>query len=193
MKKKRHEIPSAGQIEAELDRIKYKSRYRSVLHSTVYTLIVVAAAAVLVATLWMPVLHIYGNSMSPAFQDGEIVAAVKTTDFERGDIIAFYLNNKILIKRVIAGSEDWVTVTEDGTVYVNNERLDEPYLTEKAMGECNIEMPYQVPKSRLFVMGDARSVSADSRNTAVGCVSEEQIIGKIVFRVWPLRRMGTVN
>jgi len=184
------ERPSYEQLEAELRRVTYKRRYRSVLKSTVYTLITVAAVAVLVATLWLPVLQIYGNSMTPTLQDGEIVFSVKTTDMERGDIIAFYYNNKILVKRVIAGPGDWVNITQDGTVYVNDVQLEEPYLVEKSFGDADIELPYQVPDGRIFVMGDHRATSVDSRHTAVGCVAEEQIVGKIVFRVWPMERLG---
>ena len=138
-------------------------------------------------------MQIYGGSMTPTLSDGNIVVSVKSGDFQSGDIIAFYYNNKILIKRVIAGPGDWVNIEEDGTVYVNNERLEEPYLTEKALGECDIEMPYQVPESRLFVMGDHRSVSVDSRSTAVGCVAEEQIVGRILFCVWPLKEFGRIE
>ena len=187
------EMPSSEELEKELNRVKYKRRYHVVLRSTVYTLITVAAIAVLVATLWMPVLQIYGGSMTPTLSDGNIVVSVKSGDFQSGDIIAFYYNNKILIKRVIAGPGDWVNIEEDGTVYVNNERLEEPYLTEKALGECDIEMPYQVPESRLFVMGDHRSVSVDSRSTAVGCAAEEQIVGRILFCVWPLKEFGRIE
>ena len=185
--------PTVEQLEAELQRVNYGKRYRTVLRSTVYTLITVAAIAVLIATLLLPVLRIYGNSMTPTLQDGEIIFSLKTSDFEQGDIVAFYYNNKILVKRVIAGPADWVDMDEDGTVYVNGELLDEPYLVERAYGECNIELPYQVPDGRIFVMGDHRSTSVDSRNTAVGCVSQEQIVGRIIFRVWPLTRIGSVE
>lgn len=192
-KKTLGEMPSAEQLEAELKREKYKRRYHSVLRSTIYTLITVAAIAVLVATLWLPVLQIYGSSMTPTLQDGEIIFSVKTADLEPGDIVAFYYNNKILVKRVICGPGDWVNIDEDGTVYVNEVRLKEPYLAEKALGDCNIELPYQVPDGKIFVMGDHRSTSVDSRNTAVGCVAQEQIVGKIIFRIWPLNRIGTVE
>lgn len=191
--KKILEIPTAEQLETELKRERYKSRYRRVLRSTVYTLITVAAIAVLVATLWLPVLQIYGNSMTPTLQNGEIIFTVKTSDLGLGDITAFYYNNKILVKRIICGPGDWINIDEDGTVYVNDVRLEEPYLTEKALGECNIELPYQVPDGRYFVMGDHRSTSVDSRSTSVGCVADEQIVGKIIFRIWPLNRIGTVN
>lgn len=187
------ERPSVAELETELRRVRYQSRYQTVLKSTVYTLITVAAAAVLVATLWLPVLQIYGNSMTPTLQDGEIVFSVKNDSMEQGDVIAFYYNNKILIKRVIANPSDWVDISEDGTVYVNDRLLEEPYLTEKAFGDADIEFPYQVPDGKIFVMGDHRATSADSRHTAVGCVSPEQIVGKIIFRVWPLDRIGTVK
>ena len=187
------DIPATEQLEAELAREKYKKRYHSVLRSTIYTLVIVAAIAVLTATLWLPVLQIYGSSMTPTLQDGEIVFSVKTSKFEPGDVIAFYYNNKILVKRVICGPADWVNMDEDGTVYVNGTELDEPYLVDKALGDCNIQLPYQVPDGKVFVMGDHRSTSVDSRNTAVGCVAQEQIVGKIIFRIWPLNRLGAVG
>lgn len=185
--------PTLDQLETELRREKYRRRYHTVLRSTVYTLITVAAISVLIATLWLPVLQIYGSSMTPTLQDGEIVVSVKTSDFTQGDIISFYYNNKILIKRVICGAGDWIDMDEDGNVYVNDVLLDEPYLVEKALGECDISLPYQVPDDRVFVMGDHRSTSVDSRSTSVGCVAQEQIVGKIVFRVWPLNRLGAVS
>ena len=193
MKKSRAERPSVQDLEAEIRRVSYQQRYQTVLKSTVYTLITVAAVAVLVATLWLPVLQIYGSSMTPTLQDGEIVFSVKTTKMEPGDIIAFYYNNKILIKRVIANPGDWVDIEQDGTVYVNDRELEEPYLTEKSFGDADIELPYQVPDNKIFVMGDHRSTSADSRHTAVGCVSEEQVVGKIILRVWPLKQIGIVK
>lgn len=187
------ERPTVNQLEAELAREKYRRRYGRVMRSTIYTLIIVAAVVVLVATLWLPVLQIYGSSMTPTLEEGEIVVSVKGSDFCRGDMIAFYYNNKILVKRVIAESGQWVDISEDGTVYVDGESLDETYLTEKAFGDCDIKLPYQVPDGRYFVMGDHRSSSVDSRHSAVGCVADEQILGKIVFRVWPLNTLGGLN
>ena len=193
--KKKHlsQRPSVEQLEAEVQRVRYKRRYRHTLRSTVAMLVVVAAISVLVATLWMPVLRIYGSSMTPTLVDGNIVISVKANDFESGDIIAFYYNNKILVKRVIADSGEWVNITEDGTVFVNERKLQEPYLIEKSIGDCNIDLPYQVPESRVFVMGDHRSVSVDSRNKAVGSIAEEQIVGKLVFRLWPLKEFGPIH
>ena len=191
-------MPSPQQLEDELNRARYRTRYRNVLRSTIYTLITVAAIAVLVATLLLPVLQIYGSSMSPTLTDRDIVVSVKQTEFETGDVVAFYYNNKILVKRVIAQSGEWINITAEGDVYVGKTKsdmqlLDEPYLTEKSLGDCNIEFPYQVPESRIFVMGDHRSISVDSRNTAVGCVAEEQLVGKLVFRVWPLELFGQIG
>lgn len=191
-------LPTSQQLEEELNRAKYRKRYRNVLRSTIYTLITVAAIAVLVATLLLPVLQVYGSSMTPTLTDRDIVVTVKTSEFKSGDVVAFYYNNKILVKRVIAQAGEWVDITPEGDVYVGKtkesmELLDEPYLMEKALGDCNIELPYQVPESRVFVMGDHRSVSVDSRNTAVGCVAEEQLVGKLVFRVWPPDVFGEVH
>ena len=192
-KKASVELPTTEQIEKERARLLHKSRYSRTLRSTIAILIVVAAVAVLVATLWMPVLRIYGSSMAPTLNDGQIVISLKTTDFKTGDIAAFYYGNKLLIKRYIAGASDWVYIDEDGTVSVNSIELDEPYLAEKALGQTNIDLPYQVPDKRYFLMGDNREASVDSRNTAVGCVSEEQIVGKVVFCIWPLDRFGPVR
>ena len=185
--------PTVAQLEQELKRETYRRRYNRVLRSTIYTLITVAAVAVLVATLFLPVLRIYGTSMTPTTSDGDIVVSVKSGSFERGDIIAFWFNNKILVKRVIALPGEWVDMDEDGDVSINGGPLDEPYLTEKALGECDIELAYQVPDGRLFVMGDHRSTSSDSRSSAVGCVAEEQIVGRLMFRVWPFGGFGPLE
>ena len=186
-------LPTAEQLDMERRRLRYKRRYNRTLRSTVAILIVVAALAVLAATLWMPVLRVYGSSMAPTLHNGEILVSVKTKDFSSGDIIAFYHGNKLLIKRYIAGPSDYVNVDEDGNVSVNGTLLDEPYLAEKAYGEADIEFPHQVPDQRYFVMGDNRSVSIDSRSSIVGCIAGDQIVGKVVFRVWPLSAFGPLR
>lgn len=186
-------LPSTEELSEELTRLKNRQRFHSVFRSTIFTLVVVASIAVLIATLWMPVLRIYGVSMSPTLKDGNIVVSVKESKFKPGEVVAFYYNNKILVKRAVAEAGDWVDIDDAGNVYVNNVLLKEPYITEKALGDCNIELPYQVPEGRIFVMGDNRAVSIDSRNTAVGCVAEEQIVGKLKYKVWPINIFGPID
>lgn len=186
------EVPEISQLESALKREKKRTRYHTTLRSTIYALVVVAAVAVLIATIFLPVLRIYGSSMAPTVSEGEIVVSLKGADFQRGDILAVYYGNKLLVKRCIAGPGQWVDIDKDGNVSVDNQPLNEPYLIEKAYGDCTITLPYQVPEGRYFVMGDNRSISQDSRNAMVGCIAEEQIVGKIVFRVWPLADVGKI-
>lgn len=189
-RRRRAELP---ELESELQRERYRTRYINTIRSTVFTLITVAAVAVLIATLWMPVLQIYGSSMTPTLEDGDIVVSRKTGAMKQGDVIAFYYNNRLLVKRYIAGPGDWVDMDREGRVYVNGDQLQEPYIDEYDYGETNIEFPYQVPESRIFVMGDHRSVSIDSRNSAVGCIARDQIVGALVLRIWPLKMFGLVR
>lgn len=190
---KYHERPSIELLEEEVRRNKYNRRYQALLKSTVFTLITVAAAAVLVATLWLPVMRTYGSSMTPTLNNGEIIFSVKTNKLKQGDVVAFYFNNKVLVKRIIAGPGEWVDMDEDGTVYINQQLLEEPYLTDKSLGDADIDFPFQVPDGKYFVMGDHRATSADSRHTAVGCIGMEQMVGKILFRIWPLERFGPID
>ena len=186
------ELPSTSVLEKALNRVSYDRRFRASIVSTLMTLVVVAAAAVLIAVLVLPILRIYGQSMSETLDNGDIVVSVKTADLETGDIVAFYYNNTILVKRVIGQSGDWIDIAKDGTVSVNQQELEEPYLDKKAYGEIDIKLPYQVPEGRIFVMGDNREISIDSRTMMIGCVAEEQIVGKIIYRVWPFSKIGGI-
>lgn len=186
-------LPSEEEVAAERERLQYQQRYRQTLRTTVYALIVVAAVAVLIATMFLPVLQVSGSSMEPTLEDGDIIILVKSGEFETGDLVGFYYQNKLLLKRVIAGPGDIVDIDEDGNVYVNDELLDEPYVTEKALGESDRDYPVQVPEDRYFVMGDNRATSIDSRSTAIGYIEEEQIVGKVILRIWPLSQLSLIQ
>lgn len=186
-------IPTTVELEDELSREKYKIKYKKTVKSTIYVLITVVAISVLVATLIFPVLQIYGKSMEPTLVSNDILLSVKKTKFKSGDIIAFYYNNRILVKRIIATSSEWVNIDSDGNVFVNDKLLDEPYIAKKAFGESDIKYPYQVPEEEYFILGDQRELSIDSRNSLIGTVAEEEIIGKVIFRLWPIKRFGLLN
>lgn len=187
------DLPSLNELEEEFKRVDERHKLFAIIRSTTYILILVAAIAVLISVYILPVLHIYGTSMTPSLNNGELVVALKTTDLKHGDVVAFYYNNKLLVKRVVGVPGDWVDLAKNGDFYVNGELLEEPYIEEKDFGDCNVTLPLQVPESRYFLVGDHRSVSIDSRNTAIGFVSEEQIVGKLVYRVWPLNNTGTIK
>ncbi len=190
--KKKMDLPTAEQLEQELKRLKYRHSFAFTLRSTVASLIVVAAIAVMISTMIMPVLRVTGTSMTPTLQNDQVIICNKLAECQKGDVVAFYYNNKVLIKRVIGGAGDVIDISGDGVVSVNGEPLDEPYVSELALGECDIELPYQVPDNRIFVMGDHRSVSIDSRSTSVGCVAIENVIGKVLFRVYPIDSFGKI-
>lgn len=184
---KRTALPTIDQIETERKRYRWKKAYFKALRGTISVLTYMAAVAALIATLVLPVLQIEGTSMEPTLVNGDIVLLTKSTAFDRGSICGFAWNNKILVKRVIGIPGDWIEIDTDGTVYLNGEKLDEPYAEQIAFGECDLEFPFQVPQEQYFVLGDMRESSIDSRNTLVGCVENEQIIGRIFFRIWPLK------
>ena len=191
--RQRMEVPPVELMEAELGRMRQQGRRRSSARSTMYTLLIVAAFAVILTILILPVLTIQGVSMEETLFDGDVVVALNNHRYKTGDVIGFYYNNEVLIKRVIATETDWVDIDQDGTVYVNNVRLEEPYLTEKAFGECNINLPYQVPEGCCFVLGDHRATSIDSRNRSVGCIPNDKVVGRLLLRIWPLESFGTVE
>ena len=180
-------LPTRKQIETERKRYRRQKAYNKALSGTIYVLTIVAAVAVLIATLVIPVLQIEGTSMAPTLVNGDIVLLTKTTNFDRGELCGFSWNNKLLIKRVVGIPGDWIEIDIDGTVYLNGEKLDEPYVEQLAMGECDLEFPFQVPQEQYFVLGDMRETSIDSRNTLLGCVEKDQIVGKVFFRIWPLK------
>ena len=182
-------LPTKKQVETERKRYRRQKAYNKALGGTVYVLTIVAAVAVLIATLILPVLQIEGTSMEPTLVNGDIVLLNKTTVFERGKLCGFSWNNKLLIKRVIGIPGDWIEMDVDGTIYLNGEKLDEPYAQQPAVGECDLDFPYQVPQEQYFVLGDMRESSIDSRNTLIGCVEKEQIVGKVFFRIWPFKTM----
>lgn len=186
-------LPEVEQLETELEREQYRVRYNQTLKSTIYILIVTAAVVVLLAFLLFPVFRISGSSMTPTVKEGDIVVSLKGSKFECGDVIVVSFNNKLLVKRAIAGPGQWVDIDSDGNVYVDGKLINEPYLTEKAYGDCTIKLPYQVPEGRYFVMGDKRATSQDSRNSIVGCIAEEQIVGKAILRIWPINVFGIIN
>ena len=190
--KKKMDLPTAEQLEQELKRLKYRHSFAFTLRSTVASLIVVAAIAVMISTMIMPVLRVTGTSMTPTLQNDQVIICNKLAECQKGDVVAFYYNNKVLIKRVIGVAGDVIDISGDGVVSVNGEPLDEPYVSELALGECDIELPYQVPDNRIFVMGDHRSVSIDSRSTSVGCVAIENVIGKVLLRVYPIDSFGKI-
>lgn len=180
-------LPTKQQVETERKRYRRQKAYNKALGGTIYVLTIVAAVAVLIATLVLPVLQIEGTSMEPTLVNGDIVLLTKTTSFNRGELCGFSWNNKLLIKRVIGIPGDWIEIDIDGTVYLNGEKLDEPYAVQLAVGECDLEFPFQVPQEQYFVLGDMRESSIDSRNTLIGCVEKDQVVGKVFFRIWPFK------
>lgn len=185
--------PRVEDLEKELEKEREKTRFQKALQSTVFSLVTVAAIAVLISTFWMPVLELYGSSMTPVLEDGDVVIAFKKSQYKAGDIVGLYYGNNLLVKRIIGGPGQMIDIDPDGQVYVNGQALEEDYLQDQAYGDVNIDLPYQVPENRWFVMGDHRSTSVDSRHQMIGSISDEQMAGKLVFRIWPLESFGRID
>ena len=187
------DLPEIIQLKRELQRLRRRKAWWGAFGNLLFSLAVAAAVAVLVAILALPILRIYGNSMTPTLCEGDYVVSVKGTEFHTGDLVVFYLGNNVLVKRYIAGPGQWVDIDGNGNVYVDGKLLEEPYLTEKALGDCDITLPYQVPDNRIFCMGDHRETSVDSRSTTIGCIQKDRIIGRLVFRIWPVADFGPLE
>lgn len=184
--------PSVDELKKELKRENRKKEYRNVLRNTLIVVVSVAALAVLISSFYVTVLKVTGDSMTPTLETGQIVIAQNSQEFEAGEMLAFYYNNKVLVKRVIGSPGDWVNIDANGRVSVNGIELEETYASDLSLEPTDIEFPYQVPENRWFVLGDHRSVSIDSRSSVVGCVTKEQLIGKVVFRVFPFDTFGSL-
>ena len=190
--KKPIELPTIEELEAEINRKKHKQNQHHLMRNAIYVLIVVAAVTSLISIFFVRALKTFGSSMTPTLEDGDIVAVYLTDEAEPGQLVAFYFNNKLIIKRVIALGGSVVDMDEAG-VFVDGSPLEEPYLTEKALGEVSVEFPFTVPDGQYFVLGDNRITSTDSRSSIIGCVDPDNMLGRVIFKVWPLGEFGKIR
>ncbi len=180
------QLPTLEQLNAELKRTRYNRRYGAALRGTFLILALIAVSAIVASFVFLSVIRIQGSSMSPTLQSGDIVVALKSGTVQKGDLAAFYFNDRLLVKRAIANAGDEISILPNGTVSLNGAALNESYVAAPALGDCDIAFPYTVPPERLFVMGDERLLSLDSRHSAIGCVAPEQLVGRVFLRIWPL-------
>ena len=195
MRKKAREEKKAERLANMTDREK---ELREAIGWIIYILIVVCATYLIVTYVGQRT-KVSGDSMQATLQDGDNLIVDKISyrfrDPERFEIIVFpyrYAENTYYIKRIIGLPGETVQII-DGYVYINGEKLDENYGLEVMNSAGNAATPIELGEDEYFVLGDNRNHSADSRESSVGVLHRDELIGRAWIRIWPLKSMGVVS